>query len=52
LAIASEFADFEDAIQYYTAVEHKIPVLITRNVRDYRKSEIQVMRPEAFLSGR
>ncbi|HLF65673.1 MAG TPA: PIN domain-containing protein [Saprospiraceae bacterium] len=51
-AIASEFADFEDAIQYYTAVEHKIPVLITRNVRDYRKSEIQVMRPEAFLSGR
>ena len=52
LAIASEFADFEDAIQYYTAVENKISVLITRNVRDYRKSEIQVMRPEAFLSGR
>ena len=52
LAIASDFSDFEYAMQYYTAVEHKIALLLTRNARDFKKSMIQIMNPEAFLSGR
>jgi predicted nucleic acid-binding protein len=49
LAIASDFTDFEDAIQYYTALDHKISLLLTRNTQDYKRSTIQVMTPEAFL---
>jgi predicted nucleic acid-binding protein len=50
LAIASDFNDFEDAIQYYTAMEDGITVLITRNLKDYKKANIKVIAPEAFLS--
>jgi len=34
-ALESEFKDFEDAIQYFTAKEHGIDCIITRNVGDY-----------------
>jgi predicted nucleic acid-binding protein len=50
LALASDFADFEDAIQYNTALESGIKILLTRNLRDYKKAVIQVMNPEMFLA--
>ncbi|MBI2270843.1 MAG: PIN domain-containing protein [Bacteroidetes bacterium] len=50
LAIASEFNDFEDAIQYYTSIESGIGIFVTRNVKDYKKAHIQVMTPETFLT--
>jgi predicted nucleic acid-binding protein len=49
-ALASDFKDFEDAIQYYTALENKkINVIITRNIKDYKKSSLPVMAPGTFL---
>lgn len=51
LAIASDFSDFEDAIQYNTAIESNIKILVTRNLKDYKKAVIQIMNPETFLSG-
>ncbi len=51
LAIASDFSDFEDAIQYNTAIENNIKILVTRNLKDYKKAVIQIMNPETFLSG-
>ena len=50
LAIASDFADFEDAIQYYSAIENGIDEMLTRNIRDYKKATIKVITPETFLS--
>ena len=50
LAIASEFSDFEDAIQYYCAIENNITTFFTRNVKDYKKATILVMTPETFLT--
>lgn len=50
LAIASEFNDFEDAIQYYTAIESSINIFVTRNIRDYKKAHIQIMPIETFLT--
>lgn len=50
LALTSDFADFEYAIQYYTALESGINILITRNIKDYRKAKIQVVTPETYLS--
>jgi predicted nucleic acid-binding protein len=49
LSLASGFNDFEDAIQYYTAIEHNIPVLITRDIKDYKKANISVMTSEQYL---
>jgi len=48
-ALASDFKDFEDALQYYTATENKISKLITRNLKDFKAAEIIVMTAEQFL---
>lgn len=49
-ALASGFPDFEDSIQYFCALEHKkIDVIITRNTKDYKSSEIPVMTPGDYL---
>lgn len=48
-ALNSDFSDFEDAIQYYTALEHEITVILTRNLRDYKNASVIVQTPEAFL---
>ena len=49
LALASEFNDFEDAIQYYTAIENDMATLLTRNVKDFRKADISVMTAEQYV---
>jgi predicted nucleic acid-binding protein len=49
-ALNSGFKDFEDALQNYAAIKtNEIDVILTRNVRDFRKSTIAVMTPESFL---
>ena len=48
-ALESEFKDFEDAIQYYTAVENNMDCIITRNVDDYKKSIIPIYTPTELL---
>ncbi len=49
LALNSDFKDFEDAIQYYCALENKIRIILTRNIKNYRKSKIPVLTAEEFL---
>jgi|JI10StandDraft_1071094.scaffolds.fasta_scaffold90857_4 predicted nucleic acid-binding protein len=48
-AIASRFADFEDAVQYYTALGSDMDVLVTRNTSDFKQAELPVNTPDAFL---
>ena len=49
-ALRSGFKDFEDALQSFAALESgNIDVILTRNVKDYTKSEIGVLTPESFL---
>ena len=50
LAIASDFNDFEDAIQYSCAIEHNLTTIITRNLKDYKKATIKVLTPETYLT--
>lgn len=50
LAIASDFNDFEDAIQYNTAIENGVTVLITRNIKHYKTAQIKVVTSESFLA--
>jgi predicted nucleic acid-binding protein len=49
LALSSKFADFEDAIQYFTAIENGISNLLTRNIKDYAQSRIAVLTAETYL---
>lgn len=49
LALSSDFEDFEDAIQYYTAVENNSDCFVTRNKKDFRKSKIPVHTAEEYL---
>jgi len=45
----SLFEDFEDAVQYFTALNSKMDVLLTRNITDYVLDDIPVMKPDEFL---
>jgi predicted nucleic acid-binding protein len=49
LALSSDFKDFEDGLQYFTAIENNIKKLLTRNLKDFKKAEIMVMTAEQFL---
>lgn len=49
LALTSDFKDFEDGIQYFTAIENNIKILLTRNLKDYKTAQIPVMTAEQYL---
>jgi len=49
LALNSEFNDFEDAIQYFTAIENDQDLIISRNQQDFKESKIPVMTAEEFI---
>ena len=48
-ALQSKFSDFEDALQYYSAVENQCEYIVTRNIDDYKNSKIKVVLPEEFI---
>jgi predicted nucleic acid-binding protein len=49
-ALKNDFSDFEDSIQYSTALNIKdLDAIITKNVKDYKNSSIAVMTPLNFL---
>lgn len=52
LALASDFKDFEDALQYQTAIENNIKILITRNLKDFKTADIPIMTAEQFLKSK
>lgn len=44
-----EFKDFEDGLQYFSAIENDQDIIITRNLKDYKNSKIPAMTAEQFL---
>lgn len=50
LALSSDFNDFEDAIQYYTAVENQLDIIITRNKKDFKTSKLPVLTAKEYLN--
>lgn len=50
LSLNSDFKDFEDAIQYYTAIENNLEIIITRNLKDFKLAKIPVMTAENYLN--
>ena len=48
-AISSTIADFEDAVQFYSAVYTDADFIITRNAKGFPQDGIPVLSPTAFL---
>jgi len=49
-SLDSNFSDFEDAIQYYSALKTKnVQGIITRNTKDFKKSELPILTPELAI---
>ena len=49
-ALNSDFKDFEDALQNFSAQNsEEIKVIITRNIKDYKTSKLSIMTPEIYL---
>ncbi len=49
-ALNAKFRNYEDALQNYAAVNAgNVDVILTRNVKDFKNSEIAVMTPEEYL---
>ena len=49
LALNSELSDFEDALQYFTALNNKIDFIITRNTKDYKNPKLIVQTPQEYI---
>lgn len=49
-SITSKFNDFEDGMQNFCAVESKHKIIITRNTKDYKESDLAIFTPKEYLS--
>ena len=48
-SLSSKFIDFEDALQYHCTIKMDCNIIITRNGKDFKESEIPVMTPDEYL---
>ena len=50
LALNDEnFSDFEDGLQYFTAIENGQDLIVTRNLRDFKNSKLPIMTARQFI---
>lgn len=49
-SLNSGFLNFEDALQYYSAIKAGSQFIITRNVKDFKDPEMPVLTPDEFLA--
>ena len=48
-ALLSDVTDYEDAVIEVSAIEKRIDYIITKNIKDFEKSEIKAILPKDFL---
>jgi len=46
----NDFKDYEDSLQYYSAIENDIEVIISRNLKDFQNSKLPVMTADQFIN--
>jgi predicted nucleic acid-binding protein len=49
-SIDAQWKDFEDAIQYFSALHADADYIVTRNSSDFPREGIAIMTPEDFIS--
>jgi predicted nucleic acid-binding protein len=47
-----EFSDFEDGLQYYSALENNVDLIITRNKKDFKNSKISVLNAKEYMASK
>ena len=47
--MSSKFKDFEDAMQYFSALRENVDCIITRNKKDFEEAEIPIYEPQEFI---
>ena len=48
--LSTKFGNFVDALQYHCALKMNCNILITRNEKDFKSSDIPVMTPNEYLN--
>ena len=48
-ALNSEHIDFEDTVQFYIAQKNNCDLIISRNIKHYKKFDLPVLTAEQFL---
>ncbi len=51
-SLNSNFKDFEDALQNFSAMDWNIGIILTRNIQDYKTSSLAILTPEIYLKGK
>jgi predicted nucleic acid-binding protein len=46
----SNFSDFEDSLQYFSALAADCRILITRNGKDFKDAQLPIMTPDEYLA--
>ena len=49
MALTANFSDFEDAIQYSTAVVNQLDVIVTRNSQDFPVTIPRMLTPQQLI---
>jgi len=50
LALNDEtFSDFEDGLQFFTAIEDEQDLIVTRNLKDFKNSKLPTMTAKQFI---
>jgi len=50
MALATDFRDFEDAIQYSTAVLNHLDIIVTRNSQDFPVINPRILTPKQLIA--
>ncbi len=45
----SKFKDFEDSLQYFCALKEECSIIITRNAKDFKESDLPIMTAEEYI---
>lgn len=49
-SLNSDFKDFEDAVQYFTCLKNDCNFIITRDIKDFKSSDVPAVSPLEFLA--
>ncbi len=44
------FSDFEDSLQYFTALENNQELILTRNLKDFKHSKLPILTAKQFIA--
>jgi hypothetical protein len=51
-SLGSDFGDFGDALQHNAALAGGVKVIITRNTKDFKNSQLAVLTPDQYLKSK